>query len=98
MSCQRLTGPASDRPWMPAAMRAPIMPPQPMAEYQMVCRRGASARVYQKPVMSDSPGVTAASKTPRKKRCKRGRRDESGRGCAGSRARGWKRRRTLTII
>jgi hypothetical protein len=35
-----------------------IIPPHPMAEYQMVCRRGISSRRYHQPVMRESPGVT----------------------------------------
>lgn len=96
--------PLSERPEIPAAMRAPIMPPSPTEEYlndraekvakkrtegispasmpglaaekipvnyQIVCLKGDSARVYQNPVMSDSPGVTADSRTPRKNRLTR---------------------------
>ena len=53
---------------LPAAIKLPIIPPHPTELYQIVWRKGDSARVYQKPVINDKPGVTAASVAPRKKR------------------------------
>ena len=57
MSSYRSGFKSAGRVEMPIEMYEPMMPPIPRAQYQIHYRSGISALVYQKPVMSVSPGV-----------------------------------------
>lgn len=57
---------SQDTALTPYAMKPPKIPAHPLNEYQMRARNGTSLCAYQIDVKIVSPGVTMASRSPRK--------------------------------